>query len=233
MNILQVAEQCCYRTGDNVIDNLFSDQDHSREWLGYLSQAVALIPNEHKWAALAKDYVFTTSLGQSAYDLPADFKCMISYCLYNLTHHRLIPAANADSQLRHLASGDRSQSHISFRLMGGKIVFTYPIEQNVTIQLSYLSKNTIKHTNSEGLVSYSDCLTANTDEFVLSNELLILKAIMLRAVNLGFPEAAQRESDYLKQLEHEMVDDGANILFNSALNGFFNKTTPPTWSAVR
>lgn len=233
MNILQVAKQCCYRTGDNVVDHLFSDQDNSREWLGYLSEAIALIPNEHKWAALVKDYVFTTSGKQAVYDLPDDFKSMVSYCLYNLTHHRIIPVSNADKELRHLASGDRSQSSISYRIMGGKIVFTYPIEDQVTIGLSYFSKNTIKHTNSVGQVSYSDRLTDNTDEFVLSDELLILKAIMLRAVNLGFPEAAQRESNYLKQLEQEMADDGANVLFNTASSGFINKTTPVEWSVAR
>ena len=60
MNILDIAKQCCYRTGDPAISNLFADEDNSREWLGYISQAVQSIIREHNWSALTKDKFFIT-----------------------------------------------------------------------------------------------------------------------------------------------------------------------------
>lgn len=226
MKLLDIVKQCCYRTGDNLVTNLFADEDNAREWLGYVCQAVSLIQREHNWSRLTKDYNFTTTGSKKDYALPKDFERIVSYYIYNLSNQTKIPYANNDAELDKLMSGDKSQTSIRFRIMGGNISFTYPIENNQDLVYSYISSYPVRADNGEMKEHFS----SNEDTFVLSDELLILKTISLRAVNLGLPEADRRESDYLKYLELEMNNDGANVSYNLFEKGFVNKTTPDDWS---
>lgn len=229
MNLLEIVNQCCYRTGDPTVRSVFSNEDTSREWLGYISQAAALIKEEHRWSMLKKDTVFTTSGNKKEYDLPSDFSEIASYNLYNLTLRRYIPAASDDSELMKIASRNRSQTTIRFRLMGGQIVFTYPIEDGIEIMYTYVSENIAKNNNSGSYV-YKSSFSDDNDQFILDDELLILKAIALRAVNLGFPEAAQRENDYKTRLQMCMAKDAANMIYGLCEPEIYNKTTNTQWS---
>jgi hypothetical protein len=121
--------------------------------------------------------------------------------------------------------GDFSQTTIRFRIMGGNIKFTYPIDPEQSIFYTYISNYSVKGEN--GL---KEVFTQNEDTFLLSDELLILKALSLRAVNLGLPEADRREADYRNLLTIEMNNDGANVQYNLFEEGFANKTTPEDWS---
>lgn len=225
MNILDIAKQCCYRTGDPAIVNLFADDDNSREWLGYISQAVQSIIREHNWSALTKDKSFTTEGNNQEYPLPDDFGRIATYRLYNITDKCFIPYANNDAELNKMMIGDFSQTTIRFRIMGGNIKFTYPIAPEQSIFYTYISNYSVKGEN--GL---KEVFTQNDDTFLLSDELLILKALSLRAVNLGLPEADRREADYRNLLTIEMNNDGANVQYNLFEEGFANKTTPEDWS---
>lgn len=225
MNILDIAKQCCYRTGDPAISNLFTDEDNSREWLGYISQAVQSIIREHNWSALTKDRFFTTEGNKQEYPLPDDFGRIATYRLYNITNKCYIPYANNDAELNKMMIGDFSQTTIRFRIMGGNIKFTYPIDPEQSIFYTYISNYSVKGEN--GL---KEVFTQNEDTFLLSDELLILKALSLRAVNLGLPEADRREADYRDLLTIEMNNDGANVQYNLFEEGFANKTTPEDWS---
>jgi hypothetical protein len=225
MNILDIAKQCCYRTGDPAISNLFADEDNSREWLGYISQAVQSIIREHNWSALTKDRFFTTEGTKQEYPLPDDFGRIATYRLYNITNKCYIPYANNDAELNKMMIGDFSQTTIRFRIMGGNIKFTYPIDPEQSIFYTYISNYSVKGEN--GL---KEVFTQNEDTFLLSDELLILKALSLRAVNLGLPEADRREADYRNLLTIEMNNDGANVQYNLFEEGFANKTTPEDWS---
>lgn len=225
MNILDIAKQCCYRTGDPAISNLFADEDNSREWLGYISQAVQSIIREHNWSALTKDKSFITEGNNQEYPLPNDFGRIATYRLYNITNKCFIPYANNDAELNKMMIGDFSQTTIRFRIMGGNIRFTYPIDPEQSIFYTYISNYSVKGEN--GL---KEVFTQNEDTFLLSDELLILKALSLRAVNLGLPEADRREADYRNLLAIEMNNDGANVQYNLFEEGFANKTTPDDWS---
>lgn len=225
MNILDIAKQCCYRTGDPAISNLFADEDNSREWLGYISQAVQSIIREHNWSALTKDKSFITEGNNQEYPLPDDFGRIATYRLYNITNKCFIPYANNDAELNKMMIGDFSQTTIRFRIMGGNIRFTYPIDPEQSIFYTYISNYSVKGEN--GL---KEVFTQNDDTFLLSDELLILKALSLRAVNLGLPEADRREADYRNLLAIEMNNDGANVQYNLFEEGFANKTTPDDWS---
>ena len=226
MNILEIAKQCCYRTGDPAIINLFADEDNSREWLGDISQALPLIIREHNWSWLTKDTRFTTSGSKQEYPLPADFGRIVTYKLYNLTDRCFIPYGNNDAELDKYMMGDFSQTTIRFRIMGGNIKFTYPIADGQDIIYTYLSSYGVKDQNGIAKEVFSN----NNDTFILNDELLILKAIALRAINLGLPEADRRDAEYRDFLNIEMVNDGANVEYNRFEKGFANKTTPEDWS---
>ena len=114
--------------------------------------------------------------------------------------------------------------------MGGKIVFTYPIEDGIELKFTYMSNKPVKYTDSDGNVTYKEYFTHDEDTYLLDNELLILKAIALRAKNLGLEEAPLREQDYQERLESKMVKDGGNIQFNQFEHPFINKTTPIEWN---
>ena len=230
MNVLQIANQCCYRCSDPALRSLFQDEDNAREWLGYICQAAKAIQDVHNWSALAKDYVFVTSGNTDKYDLPEDFDDMGTYYIYNLTNHRYIPCAGNDKELWKEATGNKSQSSIRFRIMCGQIVFTYPIEDGLTLKFSYASENVVKNVDADGVVTYRPNFEHDDDTYLLDDELLILKAIALRAKNLGLPEMTLREQDYQERLQSKMVKDGGNIKFNMFEHPFINKTTPIEWN---
>lgn len=226
MNILDIVKQCCYRTGDPAIQNLFADEDNAREWLGYISQAVPLIIREHNWSGLLKDRFFVTENGLQEYKLPDDFGRIATYRLYNITDKCFIPYANNDSELDKYMMADRSQTTIRFRIMGGNIKFTYPIDADQTVLYSYISNYSVRNQDGQPKEFFTD----NNDTFVLCDELLILKAIALRATNLQLPEVERRNADYREFLALEMTNDGANVQYNMFEKGFANKTTPEDWS---
>lgn len=230
MNVLQIANQCCARCSDPTLRSLFADEDNSREWLGYLCQAAAAIPEAHNWSALTKDHIIVTAGNTDTYDLPSDFDDIGTYYLYNITNQRFIPCAGNDQELWKQATRNKSQSSIRFRIMGGKIVFTYPIEDGLTLKFTYMSNCPVKYTDGNNVTTYKETFTHDYDEYLLDNELLILKAIALRAKNLGLAEAPLREQDYQERLQSRMVKDGGNIKFNMFEHPFINKTTPVEWN---
>lgn len=230
MNILEIANQCCIRCSDPTLRSLFSNEDNSTEWLGYLCQAAAAIPDLHNWSALTKDYTIITAGNTDTYDLPDDFDDMGTYNIYNMTNRRFIPCAGNDKELWKQATHNTSQSSIRFRIIGGKIVFTYPIEDGLTLKFTYTSKKPIKYEDSNGNVTYKECFSNDYDTYLLDDELLILKAISLRAKNLGLPEMSLREQDFQDRLQSKMVKDGGNISFNMFEHPYINKTTPVDWN---
>ena len=230
MNILEMVNNACDRCSDPNLRSSFSTEDTASEWRGYASQAAAAIPESHNWSAMTRDYTFITSGNVDKYNLPEDFDDMGTYNLYNLTNMRFIPCAGNDQELWKQATRNRSQSSIRFRIMGGKIVFTYPIEDGLTLKFTYTSGYPVKVVSDSGLVTYKETFTSDDDEYALDNELLILKMLALRAKNLGLPEAPLREQDYQERLESKMVKDGGNIKFNMFVQPFINKTTPVEWN---
>lgn len=226
MRILDIVTQCCYRTGDPAFQNLFADEDNAREWLGYISQALQQIIREHNWSMLTKDAKITTITDVKDYALPDDFSRMVIYKLYNKATDTTISYANNDAELNKIMRGDESETSVRFRIMGGNISLTYPITAGQDIYYTYLSKYAVKGQDN----TKKEYFTSNEDSFLLDDELLILKAIALRAVNLGLPEADRREADYQTFLSIVMNNDGANVDFNLFDAGLTNKTTPDDWS---
>lgn len=230
MNLLTLANQCCYRTGDTPLRSLFENQDNALEWLGYINQAAACIKDEHRWSVAKRDVTIITSGNKAEYDLPEDFEEMATYDIYNISNQRFIPCASDDEELYKQATRNVSQSTIRFRILNNKIVFTYPIEDGLTLKYTYVTKNICKNVDANNVPYYADTFSKDSDEFIYDNELLILKAIALRAINLGFDEADRREADYQDRLQKCVAKDGGNMKFNVHAESFVNKTTPVMWS---
>ena len=96
MQLLDVAKQCCYRSGDNVLNSLFSTDDNATAWQGYLQQAGKLIPREHNWQKLRREAIIITAGSTDKYDLPDDFLDMTTDKIYNITDNRYILSRGRD-----------------------------------------------------------------------------------------------------------------------------------------
>ena len=226
MKLSQVLKQCCIRVNDPVPSNLFSDDDSSKEWLGYLSQASQQVVREHNWQRLCKIVRFTTTDGTMSYDLPDDYESLVTYWLYNKTKKEQINSTDDDT-FNALDDSD----DIAFIIFGGKIEFSKPIDAGNIIQYQYKINSVCKI--DDGIsITYKDTFTNEDDEFLLDPELLILKAIALRSQNLEFADYQSRLADYEKYLETKIVEDGAKI---HQIQGaeFIIKTTPTDWSVAR
>jgi hypothetical protein len=233
MNILQIAKQCCMRTQDPIMDSLFVGHDNAYEWQGYLSQAAKEVYSDFDWRELRKDHVLITDAEFKEWALPGDFDGMATYYLYNMTNQRLIPLERDDQALAREAIKIRSQTMIMYRIMGDKIVFTYPIIAGQEIKFTYKSKYFIRYQKDElSDWVYRDFFENDADEFLLDAELLIRKAIALRSINLGFPDAAAKEAAYQSYLEKRKIANAPVGKYNKFSYNPFNKTTPVTWSVI-
>lgn len=219
MILQDVVKQCCIRTGDPLVTNLFKDEDNSKEWLGYISQAGHAIVKEHNWSVLKRFGSFTAESNKTEYDLPSDFGHLTSLSLYNTAKEQNILFINDDDFIKLNTSDDEF-----YTIAGGKIVLSKPLAEGTIVRFMYNS-NSICKNRSE----YKPHFTDDFDEFLLNPELLILKSIALRAVNLGFEEAGARDADYRTALTLEMATDGANVYYNKFETEFEIKTTPRDW----
>ena len=230
MNVLSIAQQCCLRTKEPRISDLFNNLDNSNEWLGYIGQSSNQIASENEWSSILTDYEFTTAGGLQEYDLPSDFDSMKTYFIFNKTNNQLIFNESTDQYSMRVIAKNTSQSSIKFRLVGGKIKFTYPIVDGLDLIFSYISKNFVKFWDVDAMPDpayvYRNEFLTNDDLFRINDELLILGAIYLRSLMNGFPDAQQRQADYTARLAQEIDKDGGKRRFNMFGDGiFFNKTT--------
>ena len=219
MILQDVVKQCCIRTGDPLVNSLFKDEDNAKEWLGYISQAGQAIVKEHNWSVLKRFGSFTADGEKTEYDLPDDFGHLLSLSLYNTTKGQDILFIN-DSDFIKLDSSDDDFYTIS----GGKFVLSKPLTAGTVVKFVYGTNAICKNRNE-----YKPYFTDDFDEFLLTPELLILKAVALRAVNLGFEDAGARDNDYRTALTLEMNTDGGNVYYNKFGEDFEIKTTPRDW----
>jgi hypothetical protein len=226
MNILEVSRQLCYRTHDNIVQTLFSNIDSSSELVGFLSLSAQNIFSAHAWSRLRKDATIHTSGSTDTYVLPSDFDSILTYNLYNISTNRVIRCEQDDGTLAQQAWKNTSQNYITFRIMGGKIVFAYPIDNGMTLKYTYKSKNFVRHADPNTGLSEQDYFSADADEFLLDNELLILGAMVARSIELEFEDEPKREQIYLDALEKAIGKDGGKMSFNLFGGRLFNKTTP-------
>lgn len=227
MKLSQIVKQCCIRVGDPVPTNVFSDEDSSREWLGYVSQASQQIIREHSWQRLCKIGQITATEGTIEYDFPDDFEQIISYWIYNKTKDEYINIADDDT-FNQLDEADDP----AFLIIGGKFRFSKPIDAGSVLVYQYKINSVCKFLDENDNFIYKPNFTDEYDEFLLDPELLILKSIALRSQNLGFADYATRSADYERYLEMKVVSDGANI-HKTVGGGFTIKTTPNEWSVVK
>lgn len=224
MKLSEIVKQCCIRVGDPVPTNVFSDEDSAKEWLGYISQASQQVVREHNWQRLCKRKTFVAEENKTEYDLPEDFESILTYWLYNKTKQEHINIADDDS-FEALDSSD----DVAFQIIGGQIVFSKPLDAGNVITYQYKINSVCKYLDENDEVVYKPSFTNEDDEFLLDPELLILKSIAIRSLNLEFADYQSREADYEKYLEMKMVTDGANV-HKVAGGEFIIKTTPNDWS---
>lgn len=219
MILQDVVKQCCVRTGDPLVNGLFKNEDNAKEWLGYISQAGHAIVKEHNWSVLKRFGSFTAEAGKTEYSLPDDFGHLLSLSLYNTSKDKDILFINNTDFVKLNTADDEF-----YTIAGGKFVLSKPLAEGTVVRFVYCSNSICKNRNE-----YKPHFTDDFDEFLLNPELLILKSIYLRSVNLGFEDAGMRDSDYRTALTLEMNTDGGNVYFNKFGEDFGIKTTPKDW----
>ena len=231
MNILQIAQECCIRSKEPTITNLFADNEAEQEWLGYLQQAAKKIHMAHNWADLKEDYHFvTTSHEKTDYELPTDYFAFLTYFIYNSTKQEKIGNESDEEALSVASTNNTSQSLIKFRLIRGMIRFTYAIEADQALAFNYKIKDFAKYVDDSS-TTYCDCFEHNEDTFLLDDELLILCVLELRSLALGFADVDRRALDCSRRMDQLIQkDDGVRIANTLMVDGYPNKTTNADWN---
>lgn len=214
MNILEICQQVTLRAKQPKINDLFLDDDQSREYLGYASEASNYIFSTNNWRELVKDYSFTTvlELGEEKrnYSLPIDYDSILVYYIYDKTRQITLENSDDDQSLLNETLRNYNRDWIKWRIIGDEIVFDVPIESDRELLYTYKSKNFIKNidnTGTEPVITYSQLFKTNNDEFLINDELLILGILWQRSVSLGFPDVQIRESKFKEKLSSLMSDN--------------------------
>jgi hypothetical protein len=233
--ILTLANQVNIRVNDAVLTSLYSDYDNSIELRGYMAQAAAEVSHAFDWQRLTVDKQITTNGQADTYPLPSNFGHMLSYNIYNITKNRVIEALNSDEILKLHASGVNSQFYMGFRFVQDSIKFVIPPDAGDVLEYSYISKDIFRILNQDGYsYTYKQYSDNDQDEWLLDNELLILKAIELRAINLGLvSEVPNRTAQYINRLNQCIQTDSAKLNRNILGGDLVNKTSSPEWNIYK
>ena len=227
MNILEISNKIAIRAKDPSISNLFLTSDKlAQAYLGYIETSANKIYSSNGWRAVMKDYEFTTVLNQQEYDLPEDFDQIGVNYIYDKTRNQYIQNESDDGALSREIQGTISQSNISYRILGKKIKFTYPIDGDRVLLFTYKSKNYVETNGVE-----SDNFTNNESEFLINDEVLILGALAYRSLMLGFADYQIRENDYQGKLSQLINSDGGKRKYNIYNQGSYNKISPTNFQA--
>ena len=201
MTILDVLKSVARQVKDEIPQSIMTGDDTTNELLGYAEHGAARIFNDFNWRFLEEETEIITSGGAESYNLPADFDSMISYGVYDLTSSQMLLCESADERLRRMAEGDIGENDMFFRLRKDKIVFSGPYTAEHHLWFAYKSKNYVKSLDDAGNIKYTDVFTADTDEFVLDNHLLIAATIAARSIGLQLDDTATRIQEYNELLE--------------------------------
>lgn len=226
MNIQEVVEQARIRAKMPPISDLFSSTDETAlEFLGYANMMANKIFSENDWQYLKEDHEFTTT-GYITENLPCDYASIMTYYIYDKSRNERIRNETDDESLSIVASKTISQSDIRFRLLNGKIKFTFAPDEGRELLLTYKKKNFVNTNDVE-----TQYFTENASEFMLNDELLILGIVWKRAESLMLASEPRAFKNYLEKLDQlKQEDEGKrkfNILGDDDLRS--NRTTDGTW----
>lgn len=207
MNLKQILdrtlERCLERPQSTYAANI---DDNYRRLVQFANAAVADIIAQHEWSKLKKRGVITVVDGQNLYDLPADFGYLIDDTTYQNSGFRRINMPATDS----FTAWSEVETTLTYsgRLIGGKIEFKNIPAGDVFFY--YQSKYPIIDANTD---FQKESFTADSDEWLLDDELLIRACIWSHRKSQGVPEYQldmQHYGQRLKQLIYQ--DTGARVI---------------------
>lgn len=143
-----------------------------------VGQQLAFGEGNFEWQELSREFIITTVIGQSAYNLPADFNGFVTDSEWNRTTR--LPVIGSLQQFEWQMLKARLLTGTTFtalfRVQGGQVVFYDTPSSVQTIVLPYQSRGWVL--NNDG-VTYQDNLINNND-MVLFDPLLFKLGLKLR-----------------------------------------------------
>jgi hypothetical protein len=200
MDILKLAQEASKRLSEPTIVDLFNDSNaQSIKYLASANKMARDIAERYEWSNLIIDGSFDTEVDEQLYDLPSDFKDMVTYFLWNSTRQWAIQKETPDRAVGYPATGSTSWTDTGFRIVRDQFRFTVPADSIDTIVYNYKSNGFAKCSETVDeveVVSYEDNFSNNNCEFLLDDEALIRGIVFDISRIYGFSNAAILKQEY-------------------------------------
>lgn len=132
-NVLWIVQQAMAELGLPTPRELVASQDELvRQFLALLNRCGYELVQGYPWEQLDKQHVFTTEVGKSEYDLPADWSYFIQQTQWDRTNHWPLLGPKTPQEWQWLKGGLLSSGpRLRYRVWKGKFcIFPTPSEQN-------------------------------------------------------------------------------------------------------
>lgn len=212
MNIKETINEAASRMNEPSIDNVVSTSNNAAQM--YLASAKKVsrdIAKRHEWSDLVIPYTLETVVGEQEYDLPEDYKDILTSYLFNGTNNRAIPRETATAATARVSIGTASWSNTGYRIVRDKIRFTVAADTADNINYDYKSKYLAK--DDDG---YKETFTANEDEYVLDTEALILGIVADITEKYEFADTGSKKADYERELRDLINKDGGKFVVSAS-----------------
>lgn len=210
MTLLDICRNAARQVGVPVPDTVVGNVEETAASLLALARREGVVlARVHDWAVLRKEHVFATAAGTAAYDLPADFRSLLTATAWNRTAARPLwgPLTPAQWQARVSDLGAARPGCGAFRIRpdtGVRKFFLEPTPAAVaTLAFEYLSGHWCRAAGGAA----QDTWLADADEPLIDAGLVELGVTWRLLARLGLPYAEER-AEYDTELMRARARDG-------------------------
>ena len=196
MNILEIIQEANNRLSLPKVTDAFNDSnENSINFLASANKMARDIAERYEWSNLIISDSFDTVIGEDAYDLPSDYKEMVTYYLWNSTRQWAIEIETSDRAVGYKATGGTSWTTVGFRIILDQFKFTVPADSADVIKYDYKTDYISKLIEDE-VTTFRNSFEKNTSTFLLEDEVLIKGIVADISRKYGYSDAAVMKQEY-------------------------------------
>ena len=195
-----------------------SDEAYNR-LVNLANRAADYLASCHAWQALRKTYTLTLTSDEE-YDLPSDFRELIPDTAYADSYYDPIDMRTDPGVWRYMKTNNISTGpRYRFRILGGKIQVVQP---NVgdTVTFEYVSNMPVFYgvvlDDQDGdaeTIFYQQRFTADNQEWVLDDEMLIMDILWRHKRLIGQPDYQEARGDATRRkVQQQGVEAGSKTI---------------------